>query len=142
MSVTASTLLPEDADERRMFNEGANLHGSATEWMACVLEIWGKTAHRHGSFQEQCFIMANELRRRAPKEQAGVDEALRPEASNAEHSSPPEPSAGEGTDEVKTLIKVLELLRPLSARERRKVLRTVAERLPSPPSSEEHKDKL
>ena len=58
-------LLPENPDERRMFDDGLSLFaGNKLAYLAATLTIWANQErhfHPGGSFGEQCAIMANEL---------------------------------------------------------------------------------
>lgn len=57
------TDLPEDPDERRMFDEASKTFGGPLRAIATCLTLWGQTAHKDGSFGKQCIIMANVVRR-------------------------------------------------------------------------------
>lgn len=59
--------LPEDPDERRMFDAAAETFGGPLRAVATCLALWGQTACPDGSFGKQCLIMANEVRRAAEK---------------------------------------------------------------------------
>jgi hypothetical protein len=52
--------LPEDADERRMFDSSAQLHGDVRLSIANMLRIFA-VANPGGSYAEQCRIAANEV---------------------------------------------------------------------------------
>lgn len=54
-------ILPEDADERRMFDQSAALYGSAAAWMRVSLILWSKLNPRGGSFSKTLAIMADEV---------------------------------------------------------------------------------
>ena len=55
--------LPEDKDERRMFDESAKTFGGPLRAIANCLTVWGRSADPNGSFGKTCIIMANEVRR-------------------------------------------------------------------------------
>lgn len=59
------TILPENPNERRMFDSGLTLFaGNKIAYIAATLKIWAdqeRHFHPGGSFGEQCAIMANEL---------------------------------------------------------------------------------
>lgn len=60
--------LEEDADERRMFNDTCKTFGGPLGAVAMALQAWGRAAPQQGSFAQQCYIMANEVRRAAADE--------------------------------------------------------------------------
>lgn len=54
-------MLPEDADERRMFNSNIETFGGSLQAVSAALTIWSQTMPQDGSFAKQCAIMANEV---------------------------------------------------------------------------------
>lgn len=63
-------MLPEDKDERRMFNDQAKLHGGPLEAIASVLAVWARMPSAVGNrgFNGQCAVMANEALRAAKRD--------------------------------------------------------------------------
>lgn len=57
--------LPEDPDERRMFDEAAKTFGGPLRAVANALTVWSRASSPEGSFGKQLAIMANEVRRAA-----------------------------------------------------------------------------
>lgn len=53
--------LPEDPDERRMFNEQIATFGGPLEAISATLTIWSKAMPQQGSLAKTCAIMANEI---------------------------------------------------------------------------------
>lgn len=60
-----SAMIPEDPDERRMFDGGAETFGGSLNYIAVMLTVWHKMAPEGGSYRAQLAIMANEVRRAA-----------------------------------------------------------------------------
>ena|ERR1700677_2474313 len=57
------TDLPEDADERRMFNSNIQTFGGPLQAVAASLTLWSQAMPQEGSLAKMCAIMANEVGR-------------------------------------------------------------------------------
>lgn len=55
------TPLPEDADERRMFDDMAKTAGGNLQLVAITLRTWARVLPADGSMAKTCAIMANEI---------------------------------------------------------------------------------
>jgi hypothetical protein len=63
MMIRSMELLPEDRDERRMFDESSKIWGGSLRHTATTLAIWGATFPQDGSMAKMCNIMSNEIRK-------------------------------------------------------------------------------
>lgn len=108
--VTDAGLLPEDTDERRMFNDITETLGHPLLVIANALQVMARTAPPHGSYGKMMAIYSNECvkaaRSPAPAADGEVALALRRIAGEAERDHPSiiKMRLGEAADLIRRLV--------------------------------------